>query len=261
MKTESDRGDAESTTRGPGAPPPLAEDGPAWCVARFGPHAAASLGIDLDGEADQVRRWLLASQLPLERDASAGAPTATLWSALEAGGLLDAPPTPDERGFAPAHALAVESVLRRGGVRRADDIALRIATLAHAVAHRLDGDLDALALRCEGLDELGRALSGLARGLGRGGVVRFLQPLRERWAAAADLPLDRRAVSAGAHLGLWDETVDPEAAAARLASLCDGSPRRRDAEAALARLGAAACARARPARCPLGAHCPRPTGS
>ncbi len=94
---------------------------------------------------------------------------------------------------------------------------------------------------------------------GGGSVVRFLEPLRDHWPPAADLPIGRAARSAAIHLRWIGETEDedggPGALRRALADQSD-SPALADVEAALARLGRRACQRERTARCPLGSACP-----
>src|SRR6185436_18680127 len=121
------------------------------------------------------------------------------------------------------------------------------------------GDLDALAARCDGLDELGSRIAALAPGFGAATVLRFLRPLRDAWSAARETPLAEPARAAAVHLGLLGESEDLEGEPAALFAACARDVPELlaiDVEAALERLGAAACRRNQAARCPLGADCP-----
>jgi hypothetical protein len=123
-----------------------------------------------------------------------------------------------------------------------------------------DGTLAALAAESDGLEALGGRLAGLAPGFGRAAVVRFLEPLRDHWIAAADLPLAPAARSAAVHLGWieeWEDTDGAPGALRRALEAETGAPPLADVEAALTRLGQRACLRERTARCPLRDACPR----
>ena len=95
-------------------------------------------------------------------------------------------------------------------------------------------------------------------------MTRFLRPLRERWPAAAELPLTPAARAAARHLGWIDASDDlegePSALRRALADLGD-SLAFSDIESALERLGRRACVRERADRCPLEAICPLAPGS
>ena len=80
-----------------------------------------------------------------------------------------------------------------------------------------------------------------------------------RSAAAADLPTTAAVLAAGQDLGWIPVTQDAEGAAANLARQAADGDRTpaRDIEAALERLGRAACLRGRHQRCPLADACPR----
>jgi hypothetical protein len=91
-------------------------------------------------------------------------------------------------------------------------------------------------------------------------VLRFLRPLRDTWTAARETPLAEPARAAAVHLGLLGASEDLEGEPAALRAACarwlpDLSAV--DVEAALERLGAAACRAERVARCPLGTDCPK----
>ena len=115
---------------------------------------------------------------------------------------------------------------------------------AASLCDRHRGDLDALAARCDGLEELGSRLAALAPGLGTATVLRFLRPLRDAWTAARETPLAEPARAAAVHVGLLGASEDLEGEPAALRAACarwlpDLSPV--DVEAALERLGALAC--------------------
>ena len=121
------------------------------------------------------------------------------------------------------------------------------------------GSLDALARSTDGIEELARRLAGLAPGVGTATVARFLRPLRHRWPSAWEVPLTPAARAAAVHLGWIDEWADTEGEPGALAAFLRDeveAPALADVEAALGRLGAAACRRNRTRRCPLEDGCP-----
>jgi len=216
----------------------------------LGPHPAAQWGLELAEPADRPR-WLLAARLLSERDPEErlARAFARLESELGAGpgALLAAGP---ERAAA---ALAAEEL------RRAEALGVGLARMASGLQERHGGDLEALASDCMDLEELGGRLAGLAPGFGRAGVLRFLRPLREHWSAARETPLADTARAAALHWGLLAHGEDLEGEPAALRAACARALPERDpvdVEAALERLGARACRAGRPARCPLGEHCP-----
>jgi hypothetical protein len=73
------------------------------------------------------------------------------------------------------------------------------------------------------------------------------------------LPASSAVLAAGQDLGWISRTQDEEGAAASLARNASepGGVRTRDIEAALEKLGRAACLRGRVERCPLAGECPR----
>ena len=109
------------------------------------------------------------------------------------------------------------------------------------------GDLERSRRQCDGLEELGGRLAALAPGLGTRDGAALPAPAARAWTAARETPLARAARAAAVHIGLLAEGEDLEGEPAALRAACarhvpDLSPI--DVEAALERLGAAACRRA-----------------
>ena len=120
-----------------------------------------------------------------------------------------------------------------------------------------DGSLARLGHGAESLEDLAGRLSQLAPGFGRASVARFLQPLRDAWPAAEELPLDSAARAAAEHLGWIPAGADEDGYPSALRSfLKDDASALPDIEFALAQLGRRACLRERSDRCPLGEKCP-----
>ncbi len=219
-------------------------------VARFGGHHVGDLGIDLEA-AEGPGRWLVAAGLYGGRVDEAVAREAA--RALATAGLAD------PQQVARARPEALEAALRGTRYPAPEAAARKLWRICHALAEHDTGSLDALAARCESLDELGARLAALAPGFGAASVARFLRPLRDRWIQAREIPLHPAARAAAVHLGLLAEGEDEEGEPGALrAALEDdpATPSLADAEAALTRLGSAACARNRVRRCPLGDACP-----
>jgi hypothetical protein len=219
-------------------------------VERLGPHPAFALGLDLDAP-EGPERWLVAACLLAGRGSEAHRLEAARRLA-EAG--LDRPSllTGDT-------AEQLEATLTAAKLSDAQAMAQRLVRSGARLRERHGGSLARLAAEADGLEELGARLAGLAPGIGVATVLRFLRPLRRRWPAAADVPLTAAARAAALHLG-WlaegeDEQGAPGALAARLREAGD-TVSLTDVEAALERLGARACLRARSERCPLGPDCP-----
>ena len=220
-------------------------------VEKLGSHPALRAGLDLSAPGDRVR-WLVLARLLSERVGEE--------VALAAFARLAADP-----GAAPALLVAagparVAAALAAAGLPRAERVAPVLCRAAAALCDRHGGDLDAIARESDGLEALGGALAALAPGLGTATVLRFLRPLRDAWPAAREAPLAETARAAAFHLGLLGASEDLEGEPAALRAACaqsvpDLSPI--DVEAALERLGAAACRAQRTARCPLGADCPQ----
>jgi hypothetical protein len=175
------------------------------------------------------------------------------WRALAERGL-DAP-----RALAAASPETLRPLLADLGLPHPERLAPLLVRASRSLDERHAGSLEQLADEAWDLAALGSALTGLSPGLGAATALRFLRPLRERWPAAREVPLAAPARAAAIHLG-WialdaDAEGEPGALAAFLRN-ADPEVASSDAEAALERLGAAACARERVARCPLGAACP-----
>lgn len=232
----------------------------AGLVERVGGHAVGELGIAL-GRADDAgvgRWWVLAVLLgALRGDRDRGIRAARALAAAgvaHPGALCQADPG------------AVAVVLEAAGVRQSAPVAARLVRSSRTLAERWGGSFDALAGAADDLEALGGRLASLSPGVGAGTVARFLRPLRERWTAAEDIPLDEAARIAAVHLGWIASGDDLEGAPGSLRrSLGRADDARRaeaarvafaDVEAALERLGRASCRRERPDRCPLGARCP-----
>lgn len=224
---------------------------PLALVARFGPHPATALGLALDSD-EALGRWLVAACLLASQRDEARALRAL--SALEARGLRE------PAGLARSDPRELERLLAGAGAARPDRVAGLLWRASRALLEGSGGSLDRLAAGCEGLEALAARLAGLAPGLGRATLALFLQPLRERWPAAGELPLAPAARAAAVHLG-WlragqDEEGEPGALRAALRREAPGVALA-DAEAALERLGRRACLRGRPERCLLGTGCPQ----
>ena len=242
-----------STPQARDAPPPGEALSPSWLVRAFGVHPARALGLRLRPEADEadaeLERWLLASCLFGGR--------ASIEQARAGLAALDAAGASSAAGAARAGALSLAQVLDGAGHPQPEAAAGLIAGLAAALGERGAGALQAIGRNADGLEELGAQLSALARGFGHARVARFLQPLRDTWPAAQELPLDRNACRAALHLGwLGEEDDDPSGLRARLETE-DDAPTLADCEFALAELGRRACRRERPERCPLAERCPQ----
>ena len=231
---------------------PSLEPSPESLVARLGAHPATALGLDLDADEDpDLGRWLIASILLGGRTPEAVALGA--FRRLHKEGL--ARPIPLVRaGFAEVH-----RCLDEARVPKSEAVAAVLARVCTALAQAHEGSIDDLAAGADGLEDLARRLSRLGSGFGRAAVLRFLTPLRDRWSAAGDLPTSSAVLAAGQDLGWIPRTQDEEGAAASLArnASAAGSVRMRDIEAALSKLGRAACLRGHIARCPLAGQCPR----
>jgi hypothetical protein len=219
-------------------------------VARLGPHPVRQWGLDLGSDAD-LARWLLAACLLAVRqdeDASAAAR-----ASLAAHGL-DAPEALARAGAAP-----VAKALAAAGYPKPEITAARLVRASASLLEHHAGSLARLLSGADGLAEAGAALVGLAPGLGPATAAEILRPLRDRFAAAREVPLIAAARAAAVHVGLLrpgeDEEGEPGALRAALARE-QAAPDLADVEAALTRLGRAACQRGSTARCPLGSDCP-----
>lgn len=227
----------------------------AWLVERMGPGWPERLGLRLaDGDEPDLLVWWIACLLRAgERGPDREERVTAALTALRGAGWLAA----DALATAPRE---LAGTLAAAGLREPEVAAARIARGAAALVTRSGGSLERLARAACDLQELGARLVGLAPGFGAGSAARFLRPLRDRWPAADELPLDVAAHAAAVHLGWLDAHDDPETAPAalrhRLADDARAAPSLPLVEDALERLGRAACLRDRTARCPLGSECP-----
>lgn len=213
-------------------------------VARLGPHPAARAGLDPTRDADAARWLALALLLSSRADEE---------RALAAFAALFESPAALE-----PEALAV--ALTSARVPQPERIAATLARAIVAFESRYGSSLARLAAGADDVETLGARVVQLAPGVGTATALRFLRPLRERFAVAADLPLAASARAAARHLGLLAEETEPEGEAALLRAQVarePDAPSFLQVEAALERLGAAACLRERVALCPLGDECPQ----
>lgn len=219
-------------------------------VARLGPHPAVTWGLDLGSDAG-LARWFIAACLLAPRGDEGAANAAR--SALAACGL-DAPAALAQTGPGP-----VTSVLRAASYPKPEITAARLVRASANLAAQHHGSLSQLAAAADGLAELASAIMALAPGVGAATASEFLRPLRERFTVARELPLAPAARSAALHLGFLREDEDSEGEPGALrAALAreQPAPELADVEAALTRLGRAACHRGATQRCLLGASCP-----
>lgn len=254
---------------GRGADAPRVRRGASRALAeRLGGHPAARWGIDLEREEGR-RAWLAAAVLLAGRGGEARADAALAALAAAGGSDLEdsarVPLAARARGACRA-ALAhtdpagVCRALEAARIADAEAVAARLVRAGRALAERHAGSLDALARAALDLEELATRIAGLAPGFGTATIARFLRPLRAVWPAAREVPLAPAARAAALDLGWLAEGEDEDGEPAALVAALAGDPEAppfADVEAALERLGAAACLRGRTARCPLGDACPR----
>jgi len=223
-------------------------------VDRIGGHPAQALGLDLDRPGDR-NRWFVAACLLAGR--------ADEKRALAAFRALDRAQSAGLDQLDGADPQRLCAALENAHLPQPEAVAGRLARAARGLAEAHGGSLEALAADAEDLEGLGSRLAGLASGVGAATVLRFLRPLRDRWPAAREVPLAPAARAAAEHLGLLREGEDAEGEPAALRAVLrdSGDPvALADLEAALERLGARACLRNRPERCPLGDGCPARAG-
>jgi hypothetical protein len=235
----------------------------ALALVRFlGPHPARLLDLDLDTPDEAtLGGWLCAAILLARRGAEPRALAA--FRELSKRGLA-AP-----GAIAVSNVLALEEVLVEAQLPRPDVAAAVLHRASRALCETYTDGLTGLAARAEGMEDLGGRLARLAPGFGRAAVTRFLQPLRECWAAADELPLEPAAKAAAAHMGWISEDAE-EVSAAELRGVLglhgageappDDGLRFRDVEAGLTRLGRAACLKRTTRSCLLGTDCPLGVG-
>lgn len=238
-----------ATRRPDSASPPL-DTSPENLVNRLGPHAASALDLDLDLD-EGLGHWLVASVLLGGRTREAVALDAFRRLAREG---LAAPADIARAGFA-----NVQRCLEEAGVSKSESVAAVLVRVCTALVRVHGGSIDGLVGGADGLDDLAQRLSQLGAGFGKAAVLRFLTPVRERWSASRDLPTSPAVLAAGRDLGWIPATQDEEGAPASLArrASASGDVSTRDLEAALEKLGRAACLRERPDRCPLAGSCPK----
>jgi hypothetical protein len=221
-------------------------------IARFGPHPATTLGLDLEtGEEQDLGRWLVACCLLSQRFEES--------TALTACRELGAPGLAEPVALASRDLAELTSVLEQAGVPRAERVAMLLLRVSRSFLERFGASFSNLVGGAEGLEELGGRLTSLASGFGRSGVARFLRPLRSVWPAAEDVPPERAARAAAIHLGWMSEQDEELVGPGRLRGIAQGEPfgaRWYDLEAALERIGRRACLGERASRCPLGSACP-----
>jgi hypothetical protein len=221
---------------------------------RVGGHPARALGLDLDHPSDRTR-WFVAACLLAGRAGEK--------RALAAFRALDRAQSASLDQLDGADPQRLCAALEDAQLPRPEAVAGRLKRAARRLAEAHGGSLEALAADADDLEDLGSRLAGLASGVGAATVLRFLRPLRDRWPAAREVPLAPAARAAAQHLGLLGAGEDAagEPAALRAALRGSGDPvALADLEAALERLGARACLRDRPERCPLGEACPARAG-
>jgi endonuclease III len=242
-------------------------------VEILGGHVSSQLALDLDEPDDAtLGRWLIAAALHDSRQPDEV--TRAACEALRAAGCFDV------ESMAAASPADVEQRLGAAGVKQPEAVAPRLVRVARALLEHYDGKVHRLAGEAQSLEELAARLSRLAPGFGRAAVVRFLTPIRNTWHVASDLPATPAACAAATDLGFAPPEIDPsalpsalertlaEAANAEHEVVVEGEEEAggrgagdglqlRDLEAALDRLGRAACLRGRTARCPLGDACPK----
>ena len=217
---------------------------------RLGPHPARALGLDL-GAPEGVACWFVAACLLAGRGTEA--------QALEAFRALEDCGAARIDRLSEADAERICAALQRAGYRQPEAMAGRLVRAAAKLAEAHGGSLEALAAGADSLAALGEELAHLASGVGRATILRFLRPLRGLWPSAREVPLAASARAAALHLGLLGEGEDLEGEPAALRAALRGLDIPldfADLEAALERLGARACLRNRPERCPLAEGCP-----
>ncbi len=217
----------------------------------WAPHPARELGLCLQEADDEtLGRWWVACCL-LGQRCPAGR-LAQVCNELERIGKAHL------GSITPQDGSALFETLGAAQVPEPERVAALLVRANTTLQRDHEGSLERLGMGAEDLENLARRLSQLASGFGRASVIRFLQPLREQWPAAGELPLDPAARAAAEHLG-WiragaDEEGSPSALRRFLAADSE-APLLEEVECALAQLGRRSCLRERADRCPLGERC------
>ena len=234
---------------GPTSGPEALVGDPASLVGAMGGHPLGQLapkGLEADDAA--LFRWLLVSLLISGR--------ASARNALGALGGLEADGRALPAALAGLEPTSLAQALAGAGIPHPERLAPRLVRVARGLLGA-GGSISALGRDALDLESLAGTLAALGPGLGAATLARFLAPLRERFPAAADLPVEPAATVAAIHLGWLPEGCEGDAAFEPL--------RRRaaaaavdvvDLEWALGQLGRRACMRNNPRRCPV-ARCPR----
>jgi hypothetical protein len=217
----------------------------------MGPGWLQRLGLDpAFGEESDLFGWWVACHL---RSAERHEQRATdAWSRLRGAGPLVA-------GAMAESAPSLGPILAAVGVREPEAVAARLSRGAAALLERFEGSFSRLSGDASSLEEIGTRLVSLGPGFGPATALRFLRPLRDRWPAADEAPLDPAAHAAAVHLGWLDSFDDLDTAPGTLRQRLGGegdAPPLPIVEEALERLGRAACRRNDTRRCPLGEDCP-----
>lgn len=226
-------------------------------LERLGAHPATRLGLDLDGDDEALGAWLVACVLLGGRTREDVALDA--FRGLRARGAARPEAVAD---LGPA---ALQPLLEAASLPRSEAVAAVLFRVCRGLVRDYAGSVERLARQAESLEDLAGRLARLGSGFGGAGVLRFLTPLRDRWSVARDLPAAPAVGAAAADLGWVADRDDLESVPAAVSRRLRNEARPanvhgkgpRDLEAALDRLGRAACLRERPDRCPLGERCPK----
>ena len=220
-------------------------------VADWSPHPARTLGLCLEEPDDEpLGRWLVACCLMAQRCPARR--VAEVCAELE---RVDRAHPGQIQG---RDAAALATALAAGEVPKPERVTALLVRASATLQEQHDGSLTRLGGRADDLEDLAHRLSRLAPGFGRTSVMRFLQPLRDVWPAAGELPLDPAARAAAEHLGWIGAGADTEGSPSALRTFLSADPQAPalwEVEFALAQLGRRSCLRERADRCPLGEAC------
>ena len=220
-------------------------------LAEWGPHPAQRLKLSFEEPDDEtLGRWLVACCLLAQRCPAAR--VSEVCGELERVG--QGHPEKIRCGDAPTLA----TTLATSEVREPERVTALLVRASTTLHEQHEGSLTRLGERADDLEELAHRLSRLAPGFGRTSVMRFLQPLRDAWPAAGELPLDPAARAAAEHLGWIGPGADMEGSPSALRTFLARDPKAPalfEVEFALAQLGRRSCLRERADRCPLGEAC------